>query len=284
MEIVECKGVTIEKKGHGLYRGSRKHVLDWTARKSFLTELEQLLAPCPVQFSAETKFMPKGVKAPAEARLYSFGPSWLPGNPAWAAIEDWWLCHKGAANTPNWDIAVGCEIEDDQGLVLVEAKANWPELGTGGKSIAEKASSNSRANHDRIGAAVEEACAGWRLLDDRVSISRDSHYQLANRLAFTWKLASLGIPVVLLYLGFTGDEGIRDAGEPFADGAGWQNAFGKYVSNTIPIELFDKRLEVGSTPMWLMSRSQPVIEVSPAPASSYQTNAANERSGADHMS
>ena len=54
-----------------------------------------------------------------------------------------------------------------------------------------------------------------------VRLDRDSHYQLANRLAFKWKLATLGIPVVLLY--FTGrDEGIADAGEPILDDAHWQ--------------------------------------------------------------
>ena len=42
------------------------------------------------------------------------------------------------------------------------------------------------------------ACAAWLRTDPRVTISRDTHYQLANRLAFTWKLASLGISVVLL--------------------------------------------------------------------------------------
>jgi len=53
-----------------------------------------------------------------------------------------------------------------------------------------------------------------------VRLDRDSHHQLANRLAFTWKLATLGIPVVLLY--FTGrDEGIADAGEPILDDAYW---------------------------------------------------------------
>ena len=94
-------------------------------------------------------------------------------------------------------------------------------------------------------------------------ISRDSHYQLANRLAFTWKLATLGIPVMLLYLGFTGDDGIRVAGRPFADDADWRNAFNAYVSDAVPLSMFDRRLEVGSTPIWLVSRSRPVIEVSP---------------------
>ena len=120
---------------------------------------------------------------------------------------------------------------------------------------------------ERIGAAIAGACAGWQQLDKRAALSRDSHYQLANRLAFSWKRASLGIPTILLYLGFTGDEGIRDAGEPFADDAAWQAAFRAYASTTIPLDLFGTRLEVASTPLWLLSRSRPVLEVSPPPTS-----------------
>jgi hypothetical protein len=151
--------------------------------------------------------------------------------------------------------------------VLVEAKANWRELSIAGKSINKSASSNSHRNHERIAEAIKETCTGWRLLDQRVCITRDSHYQLANRLAFTWKLASLGIPVILVYLGFTGDEGIRDAGKPFMNNADWQAAFVQYTAMTIPLELFGRRLEVGSTPMWLISGSRHIIEVSDKPIS-----------------
>ena len=118
-------------------------------------------------------------------------------------------------------------------------------------------------HHSRIGAAIEEAARGWRELDDGVAISRDSHYQLANRLAFTWKLAQLGVPVVLVYLGFTGDDGIAEAGKPFRDDADWQVAFGEYVDGVVPLGLFERRLELASTPIWLLSRSRPVLEISP---------------------
>jgi hypothetical protein len=245
------------------YRGSRKHVLDWTARPSFLRELEALLAPCPLRTTTESRFMPQGPAAPREARLESFGPAWLPGHPAWPALVDWWLAHPAGANTPNWDIAVGCEIEGRPGLALVEAKANWPELGKTGKRRSAGASARSAANHERIGRAIDEACLGWRRLNPRVSISRDSHYQLANRLAFTWKLASLGIPVVLMYVGFIGDEGIRNAGRPFSDDADWRAAFTAYVSGAIPVELFERKLVIGSSSVRLMLRSRPVIGVSP---------------------
>lgn len=246
-----------------MYRGSRKHVLDWTDRPFFLDELKELLTPIPITISADSIFMPRGYEAPSEARMESFGPSWLPASGVWSVLKEWWLRHLAGANTPNWDIAVGCLVEERPGLVLVEAKANWPELSTTGKPLDPAASCNSRDNHTRIGEAIEEACIGWRTLDARVAITRDSHYQLSNRLAFSWKLAMLGFPVILLYLGFTGDEGIRDAGAPFSDDDDWQRAFRQYAHTIVPHELFDRRLDVGPSPVWLLSRSRPVIEVSP---------------------
>ena len=246
-----------------MYRGSRKHVLDWTDRPAFLDELRELLPEVPLEIEGEVHWMPQGHAKPDEGRLETFGPSWLPAHPAWRKMEDWWLKYKGGANTPNWDIAVGCTIENRPGLVLVEAKANWPELSTAGKPLSSGASQNSRQNHAHIGAAIDEACAGWRRTDPRITISRDTHYQLANRLAFTWKLASLGISVVLLYLGFTGDEGIRDAGKPFVDNADWRRAFGDYVEHSFPVDLVGGRFEFGETPAWVLSRSRAVLSQSP---------------------
>lgn len=107
------------------------------------------------------------------------------------------------------------------------------------------------------------ASAGWRTIDSGVDIKHTSHYQLANRLAFTWKFSTLGLPVVLIYLGFTGDGGIRDAGEPFADDADWQRAFRQYSEATVPASLFDRRLDMGVAPVWLLSGSKAVIEQSP---------------------
>ena len=76
-------------------------------------------------------------------------------------------------------------------------------------------------------------------------ITRDSHCELSDRLAFTWKLASLSIPVALLYLCVAGDERIRDAGVPFADDADWQAAFGDYAFGTVPHEMLERRLDGG---------------------------------------
>jgi hypothetical protein len=209
--------------------------------------------------------MPQGHARAIEARLETFGPRAYPDQPAWTALKDWWLEHPVRANTPNWDIAVSCEIEGRPGLLLVEAKANVPELGIAGKPLTAKASENTRskANHERIGLAIAEARAGLEPALPGISISRDSHYQLANRLAFTWKLATLGIPTVLLYLGFTGDEGIRDAGMPFDNDEHWQDVFGAHLKSVCPTPPPVGAVNVGAAPFWVVSRSRPVLEVSP---------------------
>lgn len=241
-------------------RGSRKHVLDWTGRPSFLAEFESLLSPIPVKVPPDAAFMPRGDAEPEEARLERFGPSLWSDSPAWGRLQDWWLVHRRGANTPNWDIASSCEIEGRPGLVLVEAKANWPELGLAGKRLANDASPSSVENHERIGAAIDEARAAWQHIDSAVMISRDTHYQLSNRIAFAWKLATLGIPVVLVYLGFTGDEGIRDAGAPFADDADWRKAFAEYSAGAVPTELLETRHEFDAVPVWIAVRSREVME------------------------
>jgi hypothetical protein len=241
----------------------------WTGRPQFVDEFMKLLASdpqvqVPVQVSNEIKYMPQGYCYPQEARLETFGPKCYPMKQEWSDLKNWWLLHKKGANTPNWDIAMSCEIDHRPGLVLVEAKAHSNELETRGKPL-DNTSANSVENHERIGKAIKEACIGWQCIDNQVNISRDSHYQLANRLAFTWMLAKLGFPVVLLYLGFTGDKGIEDLGTPFSDDSDWQNAFAQYVTGTIPIDLFGKRHEFNNVPVWLLSRSRPVIGVSPPP-------------------
>lgn len=72
--------------------------------------------------------MPRGRAHPDEATLDTFGERVFPNHPAWRVLRSWWLRHERFADTPNWDIALRAEIEGEPGLVLVEAKANEPEL------------------------------------------------------------------------------------------------------------------------------------------------------------
>jgi len=227
-------------------------------------ELLQLVEPVEARISARSQWMPRGHRAIDEARLETFGPQILPNSGAWATLRKWWLVHEGGANTPNWDIAVGCEVEGRPGLILVEAKANAPELSVAGKPLDVAASAASAENHQQIGQAISEACVALQRISVTTSINRDSHYQLSNRVAFTWKLASLGVPTVLVYLGFSGDSGIADAGTPFTDSAHWQAVFAAYAQAVVPKDLFERRIECGIASAWLLVRSRPVIEASSA--------------------
>jgi len=245
-----------------MYRGSRKHVLDWVEQTAFLTELLELAESASPRVSPTSRWMPRSYREPDEARLETFGPNWLPNRPAWAQIRKWWLVHERGANTPNWDIAVGCELEGRPGLIVVEAKANKTELKVDGKILDAGASNNSVANDGNIREAIAEACRGLRCLEPNVAISCDSHYQLANRLAFTWKLATLGIPTVLIYLGFYGDTGIADVGPPFQSSDDWRQTVEAYVAAIGCGALFERRLDCGAAPAWMFARARPVLEVS----------------------
>jgi hypothetical protein len=252
-------------------RGSKRHVLDWTEQPKFADELLELLRPVQCRLTPNSDWQPKGYAHREEARLSRFGPIVLPGID-WSKFASWWLRHGGS--TPTWDIAMQCDIEGCPGLVLVEAKAHASELSKDGKRLAKEDAANPRsersvaesaANHEQIGIAIREAQNGLATLIPGIRIDRDRHFQLSNRLAFGWKLATMGIPTVLLYLGFTGDEGMRNKTRtPFADDADWQSTFRQYLTGVCPPSVLDGPLEVRKGKLWVLSRCRPVVTVSPA--------------------
>jgi hypothetical protein len=245
-------------------RGSRKHVLDWTNRPTFVSELIELVKPVNCRVTAESQWQPRGHSAPAEARLDRFGPRVLPAAP-WGELKSWWLKHPRRANTPNWDIALSCEVEGHPGLILVEAKANVPELSHYGKPRARGTSKNSTENHQHIGSAIRAARDALKRSIPDVAIERDRYYQLSNRIAFSWKLASLGIPTVLVYLGFVGDVGIKYVGAPFSDAEHWHRTFRKHLQEVCPVTILDAPVHTGNASFWVLSRTLPVLEHSVRP-------------------
>ncbi len=101
----------------------------------------------------------------------------------------------------------------------------------------------NKDNHDRIVGAIRQANdelgAGWAL-------SRDSHYQLSNRFAWAWKVASLGVPVVLLYLGFLNADEMRD---PVRSAADWDRCVRTAARDRVPEVVWEHGTEVGGTPL-----------------------------------
>lgn len=83
---------------------------------------------------------------------------------------------------------------------------------------------NSRRNLMRIDWAIRDASVA--LSEDTGlpwALSRDWNYQMSNRFAWAWKLTDLGIPVIVVYLGFLKADEISDLGKPFTDSMDWQN-------------------------------------------------------------
>jgi hypothetical protein len=206
--------------------------------------------------------MPRSHSDDEEARLDVHGAALFGESTLWRELWSWWLRHNGRANTPNWDIASDCEVNGRRGLVLVEAKANVPELKPDGKKLKPKASKRSRENHKRIGAAIAEASDALAKVVPGVALSRDNHYQFSNRVALSWKLAHSGTPVILVYLGFTGDSGIADVGEPLHDDAHWRRVFEDHMNGVLPPEFLEREIDCGAASMHMLVRSRPVLEPS----------------------
>lgn len=167
-------------------------------------------------------------------------------------LKAWWLAVSGRgrrARTLNWDIASTCTVQGQRGLLLVEAKAHTNELDIKGKPLKQCASQNSQENHNQIGRAIVEASDGLSLATGRSwGLSRDHHDQLSNRFAWSWKLACLGIPVVLLYLGFLNAQDMADVGPLFQSEAEWTHTLKEHSSGIVDETCWGEWLDINGTP------------------------------------
>jgi hypothetical protein len=245
-----------------VFRGSRKHILDLLGRKDFPGILNNLIRNSNAIVASEDIHIPRGYDDPDEMELRDFGPKYLAGLIDRSSIRTWWPDYP--AKSPQWDLLVTCTVARKRGLVLLEAKANEAELDWKGKPLRKKASEDSILNHQQIDRCITEACQSLNEMIPGVNIQRDSHYQLANRVAFAWKLAQSGMPTVLLYLGFLGDTGIVDVGIPFRDNDHWQRVMGAYIHGVLLQSFPETRIKFNNGgSMIMLIRSLPVVELSP---------------------
>ena len=176
------------------------------------------------------------------------GPNDLASNDLQLELRSWWLEVHRRARTPVWDLAASCTISDRPGLLLVEAKAHSAELSPAGKALPR--TPNGCRNHERIGAVIAEANEGLGLASGGPwALSRDSRYQISNRFAWAWKLASLGVPVVLVYLGFLNAEEMADLGRPFRSEDECNSVLMDHSDGIVDPRSWGKWLDIGGTPM-----------------------------------
>jgi hypothetical protein len=216
-------------------------------RATVAARLTPLVAPFAAIEPTRHVWMPAGLHAFEEAKLGE--SAGFLSDEHRKAVTAWWLAVREHANTPNWDIVATGTVEGREGLVLVEAKAHARELKADGKPPG-------RAENDiRITGAVAEANAALNRLTPGWNLSSACHYQLANRFAWGWKLASLGVPVVLVYLGFVNASEMCDQGRLFADDEDWRAVLHAHADHVVPAAVWNHPLDVGGTPLISLTRS-----------------------------
>ncbi len=208
-----------------------------------------------VKISALDRWQPQGTACLQEAQLDKARPGGTALLPAETRQElrKWWLAEgSGRRRTPNWDIASTCRISGREGLLLVEAKAHQGEL-----SSRDKCGAKSIKSRERIVHAIAEANAGLRKVTGNAwHLSAEHHYQLANRFAWSWKLAKLKVPVVLVYLGFLNAFEMSDQGSPFQYRSDWSDVLHDYCSDVIDMSCWERTLDVDGTPMLSLMRTR----------------------------
>jgi len=86
------------------------------------------------------------------------------------------------------------------------------------------------------------------------NLCRDRHYQLSNRFAWSWKLATLGVSVVLMYLGFLN---ARDmVGEKlFLSPEEWESTIKTHSESVVDNTCWNLWLNISGTPLLPLIRA-----------------------------
>jgi hypothetical protein len=249
-------------------RGSAKHILDWIESDQCRHAFNAMIADGSASIHPNDKWQPLGKAnkdACRELEIPAFCAKHFPDLPLNSGLKHWWLPPQADGRTrkgATWDLLSTCTIKGKKGLLLVEAKAHELELKYSGKTLRPTASIQSKLNHEHIRKNLNEVSDKLNhSTGGGFALSIESHYQLANRLAWAWKLADCGVPVVLLYLGFIGDTYFRS--DYLRDADHWQRAMGAYMQGVVPKGLPGTPIagQNGAT-FTLHVNSLPIIELS----------------------
>jgi hypothetical protein len=227
-------------------KGSYRHMLDLVTASNFREVMSDLLAGTDASL-ADTDFRHPCGRSRKEDRAEVKLEDYLKRYPVlgYSGLDRrWWIAFKGSR--PTWDLVCHINMAGKPGLLLVEAKAHFSEMGEKNKkSAADPENDRSIANDLSIRLRLAEASlrltelglGGFRL-------SADHEYQLSNRLAYLQKLASDGIPTVLMYLGWlTSPDWPNDA---FPDGTEWEKCVTSHMSKIGPDSFVGPRHHIGA--------------------------------------
>ena len=234
-------------------RGSRPRCVLLTdgSREQVAERLTRVVCRPEVVVSSKDQWQPQGKSDVREAQLdktLQSGVVLLP-EAIRGQLKGWWLADN--APTPNWDIASTCTISGEKGLLLIEAKAHAEEMSKREKCHAQG------ANRTQIKRALEEANAGLQKLTGRPwQLSTCHHYQVSNRFAWSWKLAALGVPVVLLYIGFLDAGDMQNDGALFQSENDWRDTLLDHCRGVVDETCWEKTLDVEGAPLVPLIRTK----------------------------
>ena len=232
------------------FKGSRFRCLLLTHRskRDVSHFFNSLVTPASVT-TKDDLFAPIGFLQPGEAKLGE--SSGFLTDEQRAELTNWWLAKPGRANTPNWDLISQCTVENKRGLILVEAKAHEKEFDD------DRCGATNKENFKRIKQALAEATEGWNTSLPGFNLTANSYYQLSNRFAFAWKLATMNIPVVLVYLGFL-DADEMSGRIILRNHAQWHDCVVNRAKGVVPTEVWNRTLYINGTPLTVLIRSAKV--------------------------
>jgi hypothetical protein len=178
------------------YAGSQRQIQAYVNNRDLAAQLDDELRAAlpPLVGSALEWRAPLASDRYIEPRDAGFWPAIDRPDLADAA-RDWWPARGG----PSWDaIALAHHAESTPTVVLVEAKANAPELSAGafsGTSPKSKKMIETALNEARQSLGAGASLDAWM----------GPHYQLANRLAWTLWLREHSVDAVFAHVLFEGD-------------------------------------------------------------------------------
>lgn len=250
----------LEKLGSKQRKGSkpRCHWMTHGTRKQVAARLTKLIGPWGT-VSTDDHWMPGGFDQISEAELHKT-PKLLT-NSHCERLREWWLAvASNNSKTPNFDLAMSCTIDGMKGIVIVEAKAHTEELNKEiiGKNLRDAVTANACRNHVRIASCIQES--NFALMEQtglRWALSHEWCYQMSNRFTWAWKLAELGYPVILVYLGFLKAEEMRSGKKklPLESLEDWNLLVKSHSRRLFPDEAWDSRWTVHGQPFIPLIRS-----------------------------
>lgn len=228
------------------WRGSRPRCVLFMdgEREDVAERLTEMVRLPDVRVSPTDIWMPYGKSAPDEVELDK-ADGLLPPE-IQQELRQWWLAvRRRTTRTPVWDIASTCRINGERGLILVEAKAHEKEL-----TVPTDCGSTNPENLEKIKKAIGAANHNLQsLIGGHWRLSHKSYYQISNRFAWSWKLASLGIPVVLVYLGFLNACDMDSANTTlFRSKTEWKRILKEYCKDKFDNKCWGETLDIEGTP------------------------------------